>query len=234
MTSELFLAQFRHGFAEMRRIAEHRPETGACAGYGHAAVALDLEHLQVTKDADGDKLYHGARQGVTFPLADALCWLLAVARQYSDAMELEKKGPGEPGGCRGTGGHAQFFTDLCHIQTRAPAGEAAASARNWCLATIGILHGTEADKGCFRGDWMPGSDIPGIARCAGRDRRGRFASGQSRAVREMEGLEPFQRLRRKLDGCLTGSQLARDRAAEALTKVMIPEALDYPRMKRIG
>jgi hypothetical protein len=31
-----------------------------------------------------------------------------------------------------------------------------------------------------------------------------------------------------LDGCLTGAQLAKDRAAEALTKVMIPEALDYP------
>jgi hypothetical protein len=36
------------------------------------------------------------------------------------------------------------------------------------------------------------------------------------------------RLRAKLDGCLTGSQLAKDRAADALTKVMIPEALDYP------
>ena len=35
------------------------------------------------------------------------------------------------------------------------------------------------------------------------------------------------RLRTKLDGCLTGSQLAKDRAAEALTKVMIPAALDY-------
>ncbi len=32
----------------------------------------------------------------------------------------------------------------------------------------------------------------------------------------------------QLDACLTGSRLAKDRAAEALTKVMIPEALDYP------
>jgi hypothetical protein len=43
-----------------------------------------------------------------------------------------------------------------------------------------------------------------------------------------EGLDQFSRLRTRLDGCLTGSQLAKDRAAEALTKVMIPEALDYP------
>jgi hypothetical protein len=32
----------------------------------------------------------------------------------------------------------------------------------------------------------------------------------------------------KLDGCLTGARLAKDRAAESLTSVMIREALDYP------
>jgi len=42
------------------------------------------------------------------------------------------------------------------------------------------------------------------------------------------GLEEFVRLRLKLDGCLTGCRLAKDRAAEALTKVMTREALDYP------
>jgi hypothetical protein len=42
------------------------------------------------------------------------------------------------------------------------------------------------------------------------------------------GLETFMRLRSKLDGCLTGCRLAKDRAAEALTKVMTREALDYP------
>jgi hypothetical protein len=43
-----------------------------------------------------------------------------------------------------------------------------------------------------------------------------------------DGLDQFSRMRVRMDGCLTGSQLAKDRAAEALTKVMIPEALDYP------
>jgi hypothetical protein len=32
----------------------------------------------------------------------------------------------------------------------------------------------------------------------------------------------------KLDGCLTGARLAKDRAAVALSKVMVREALDYP------
>ena len=45
---------------------------------------------------------------------------------------------------------------------------------------------------------------------------------------QFNGLEAFVRLRAKLDGCLTGARLAKDRAADALTKVMIPEALDYP------
>jgi hypothetical protein len=41
-------------------------------------------------------------------------------------------------------------------------------------------------------------------------------------------LQTFQQLRAKLDGCLTGARLAKDRAADALTTVMIPEAPDYP------
>ena len=42
------------------------------------------------------------------------------------------------------------------------------------------------------------------------------------------GYEPFTLRRGKLDGCLTGSRLAKDNAAKALTEVTIPEALDYP------
>jgi hypothetical protein len=42
-----------------------------------------------------------------------------------------------------------------------------------------------------------------------------------------EGYDQFSRLRVRMDGCLTGSHLAKDRAAEALQHVMIPEALDY-------
>ena len=40
--------------------------------------------------------------------------------------------------------------------------------------------------------------------------------------------ETFAQLRASVDHSLAGSRLAKDRAAEALTKVMIPEALDYP------
>jgi len=37
---------------------------------------------------------------------------------------------------------------------------------------------------------------------------------------KFHGLDNYIRLRAKLDGCLTGCRLAKDRAAESLTKVM--------------
>lgn len=38
----------------------------------------------------------------------------------------------------------------------------------------------------------------------------------------------FQTLRAQVDASLKGARLAKDRAARALTQIMIPEALDYP------
>ena len=71
--------------------------------------------------------------------------------------------------------------------------------------------------------------IPGIASVAvdvvDEDGRHPTKAGPCAASK---GLEGFTRLRTKLDGCLTGSALAKDRAAEAMTKIMIPAALDYP------
>jgi hypothetical protein len=35
-------------------------------------------------------------------------------------------------------------------------------------------------------------------------------------------------MQNKLTGCLSGTRLAKDRAAETVSAVMIPAALDYP------
>ena len=43
-----------------------------------------------------------------------------------------------------------------------------------------------------------------------------------------EDAAAFAMLRAKLDAALAGSRLAKDRAAQTLTTIMIPEALDYP------
>jgi len=86
-------------------------------------------------------------------------------------------------------------------------------------------------EGCYHEDELIAleSVIPGITSVP-TDVLGADGSHPMKAgpCASSAGLEPFQRLRTKMDGCLTGSGLAKDRAAEALTKVMIPAALDYP------
>jgi hypothetical protein len=52
--------------------------------------------------------------------------------------------------------------------------------------------------------------------------------GYAASAGEAGASAEFQKLRAKVDGSLAGSRLAKDRAAKALTQVMIPEALDYP------
>ena len=236
MTNELFLAQFENWISEMRRIASDRPGTGACT----LATAMQLwlwtlQHVQTATDADGAKLYHKTRQGVTFPLADALCWLLAARQFILDVVELETKGAENPALADGLAGTAAFYTDLCHVQTARAAGETGRICAE-------IVHGYNRHPAwdetschaCFCADELETLEglIPGIDGSA-RAYSDVFESAEKHPIKagpcvRFAGLEDFVRLRAKLDGCLTGCRLAKDRAAEALTKVMTREALDYP------
>ncbi|MBI5818989.1 MAG: acyl-CoA/acyl-ACP dehydrogenase [Verrucomicrobia bacterium] len=186
MTTKLFVAQFRLWIAELRRIASERPDTGASA----LATAMQLwlwtlDHLRDANDPSGAPLYHNARQGVSFSLADALCWLLAARCQILDVFELEAKGPANPVVAEGLPGQMRFLTDLCHVQAARAAGE----------------------TGRICAELVHGYASPSVSPA---------------------GPKEFVRLRVQLDGCLTGARLAKDRAATALTSVMIPETLDYP------
>ncbi|HWR35352.1 MAG TPA: acyl-CoA dehydrogenase family protein [Clostridia bacterium] len=233
MTNELFLKQFRNWIIEMRAIAAHKPGTGACT----LATAMQLwmwtyNHTQNGTDANGNKLYHGTRQAVTFALADALCWLLASRQQILDAQELEAKGPDNPVVAEGLAGTLQFMTDLCHIQAAKAAGEV---ARICAELVYGYNRHPAWDedgyKGCYQEQELEMLEgvIPGFSACAtdviGVDGTHPHKEGPCPSCR---GLSGFQRIRNKLDGCLTGVMLAKDRAAESLQTVMIPEALDYP------
>ncbi|MGA9626657.1 MAG: acyl-CoA dehydrogenase family protein [Bryobacteraceae bacterium] len=236
MTDELFLAQFRQWIREMRLIANYRPGTGACA----LATAMELwlwslQHLLKATDADGAKLYQTARQGVTFPLADALCWLLSARCQILDVLQLETEGPANPTVAEGLPGLLAFLTDLCHVQSARSAGEV---GRVCAELVFGYNRhpawDTEGCATCYQAGDLDAMEslIPGIASLARGytdviEQDGAHAPKAGPCVR-FEGLDQFSRLRARMDGCLTGSQLAKDRAAEALTKVMIPEALDYP------
>lgn len=233
MVNEVFLAQFRAAIAEMRQIASTKPGTGACS----LATAMQmwmwtLDHLQSAKDADGATLYHTNRQAVSFALADALCWLLAARSFILDTIELEHKGPENPVIAEALPSTVQFFTDLCHVQSARAAGEV---GRICAELNFGYNRHPSWDEegatGCYQNDELVMLEalMPGLASIA-IDVIGPDGSHPKKAgpCAKSEGLEQFVRLRTRLDTCLTGSQLAKDRAAEALTKVMIPAALDYP------
>ncbi|BAH77761.1 acyl-CoA dehydrogenase family protein [Solidesulfovibrio magneticus] len=183
MASDIFLAYVDNYIAEMERVAASNPETGAAS----VAAGLTLwkhtfDFLSANKDADGKKLYHSNRQAVTFPLADALCPLIATRLQILDVLELAAKGPENPVVAEGLEGYVAFFSDLARVQAAKAAGEAA-------KACASLVYG-----------YAP----------AGAD------------------LTAFAGLRAAVDASLAGCGAARERAGQALTQVMIPEALDYP------
>jgi alkylation response protein AidB-like acyl-CoA dehydrogenase len=236
MTNELFLAQFRQWVLDMRRLASERPGTGACTLASAMQLWLwTLHHVMEAKDATGAKLYHKTRQGVTFPLADALCWLLAARQFILDVVELETKGPQNPALAEGLPGLLDFFNDLCHVQSARAAGEVGRTCAE-------LVHGYNRHPAwdetschaCYCASELESLEgiIPGIDGSA-RAYSDVSEEGEAHPLKagpcvRFAGLEDFVRLRAKLDGCLTGSRLAKDRAAEALTKVMTREALDYP------
>lgn len=183
MASDIFLAYVDNYIAEMERVAASHPETGAASvAAGLTLWKHTLDFLSANKDADGKKLYHSNRQAVTFPLADALCPLIATRLQILDVLELAAKGPENPVVAEGLEGYVAFFSDLARIQAAKAAGEAA-------KVCASLIYG-----------YAP----------AGAD------------------LTAFAGLRAAADASLAGCGAARERAGQALTQVMIPEALDYP------
>jgi alkylation response protein AidB-like acyl-CoA dehydrogenase len=233
MTNPVFLAQFREWIKEMRGVASKHPGTGACTLATAMTMWLwTLNRLQHATDADGAKLYQSARQGVTFPLADALCWLAAARCQILDLLELEQRGAEDATVAEGLAGLLNFMTDLCHVQTARASGEV---ARICAELVFGYNRHPAWDEEGYRGcyqeqelDELEGI-IPGIAACATDVIAGDGSHPRKAGpCAKCNGAEQFLRLHQKLDTCLTGVRLAKDRAAETISKLMIPEALDYP------
>jgi alkylation response protein AidB-like acyl-CoA dehydrogenase len=236
MTNPIFLALLKHWVKELRDIAARKPGIGACTlGTAIRLWLWVFNHLKVGKDADGGKLYTNQRHGVTFPLADALGWLLTSRQQILDVLELEKKGPENPVVAEGLEGTVSFLTDLCHVQAARSAGEV---GRICADLVFGFnRHPAWDNKTCK--NYFDEAELdeleslmPGIGAVADSVTDVVPLSGVYPCKRgpcvQFDGYETFIKFRRKLDGCLTGSRLAKDRAAEALMHVMIPEALDYP------
>jgi alkylation response protein AidB-like acyl-CoA dehydrogenase len=232
MTDEVFLAQFRAWIKEMRGIASERPGTGACTLATAMTMWLwTLNYTQHGKDADGGRLYQAQRQAVTFALADALCWLLAVRCQILDVQELEARGADDAVVAEGLAATVQFLSDLCHVQSARASGEASRICAE-------LVYGynrhpawdAEGYKACFLSDELDEYEgfIPGITSVATDVISDGMHPVKAGPCAGCAGSFDFLRLQNKLATCLTGSRLAKDRAAETVAKVMIPEALDYP------
>lgn len=172
---------------------------------------------------------------MTFPLADALCWLLASRQLILDVAELEAKGPQNPSVAEGLEATVAFLNDLAHVQCARAAGEV---SRITTEIVFGYNRHPAWDETschtCYRAEELTSLEgvIPGIAGSA-RAYADVAEPGEDHPCKagpcvKFDGLEDFARLRAKVDGCLTGCRLAKDRAAESLTKVMTREALDYP------
>jgi alkylation response protein AidB-like acyl-CoA dehydrogenase len=233
MINEVFLAQFRTWIAGMRQIASEKPGTGACT----LASAMEMwiwtiGYLQNATDANGNKLYHGQRQGVTFAMADALSWLLASRCQILDVLELEARGAEDAVAAEGLDGTVRFLSDLCHTQAAQAAGEV---SRICAELVFGYNQHPVWDEtentNCFNTSELEALEktMPGIS-CMAIDVLTGDGSHPQKAgpCAGCNGSSEFLRLQNKLAGCLSGSRLAKDRAAETVSKVMIPEALDYP------
>jgi alkylation response protein AidB-like acyl-CoA dehydrogenase len=233
MTSEVFLALFRSWVIGMRRIASSHPGTGACTLASAMNLWLwTLSYLQKSTDPDGNKLYHGQRQGVTFALADALCWLLASRYQIVDVLELEARGHGDAVASEGLAGTVEFLSDLCHTQAAEAAGEVSRICGELVFGYN--AHPTwndQSHKGCFLQCEIAEYEetMPGIAAFAVDVLAANLTHPEKAGpCASCGGASEFLRLQNKLTMCLTGSRLAKDRAAETVSKVMIPAALDYP------
>lgn len=236
MTHEVFLEQLRDWIRDLKSIASTDPETGACAlGTALQLWIWTLKHLQEATDDTGHKLYQSNRQGVTFPMADALCWLLAARHQILDYMELESKGPANPNLAEAMPGILSFYKDLCQVQAARASGEASRICAELVFGyNVHPRWTEEGCKACFNELELEDLEavIPGIEGGAlgytdVMDKDNQHPLKRGPCVR-LDGLETFISMRSRLDACLTGCRLAKDRAAENLSRVMIPEALDYP------
>ena len=196
MTNSLFIAQFECWIKDLMACSAELPGAGAVA----AAMQLwlwTLRHLQ-----NGTKLYQSNRHGITFPLTDALCWLIASRQQILDTVDLGKSGSADPAVADELPGTLAFLRDLCLVQASRAAGETSRICSE-------LIFGYNPHHAWTEQASTAGCDT--TAPCPDTAR-----------------LQAFMCLRSKLDGRLYGYGLAKDRAANALTSVMIPEALDYP------
>ena len=177
----------------LRELAASRPETGACTiASAFELWSWTLHHLRETPQAVDE-------------LTEALSPLLA-ARAF--ALDVAARP------------EVDLQSDLCHVY----AAHVAASTAAMCAELVfgyrrHLVWDAEGCGACFAGDDLDELEafIPGIA-AGTRASADVVEADGSHPIKagpcvNFNGIEGFVRLRNKLDGCLTGARLAKDRAA---------------------
>ena len=222
VASPALAAIVRAWTSELRQIAVDHPSTGACT----VATALKLwswtahhwaQERAAVRAVRPDEL-PDLRAG---ELAEAFCWLAAARCQIVDAAHDAHAALAAVTGAR------EFFSDLCHVQAARSAGAAATICAE---LVFGYRHhprwDAEGCAACYRADDLDALEglIPGISSSARPEDDVIEADGSHAAkagpCARFDGLEPFIRLRTRLDACLTGARLTKDRAADALPRVL--------------
>jgi hypothetical protein len=192
----------------LRELASEQPDSGACT----LASALELWSWTMDHFRTGE----GARAESASRAADVLAETLApllAARCF--VMDLEAT----------PAARTQLRADLSQVYaSRAAAQTGAACAELVFGYRRHLVWDAEGCASCFSGDELDDLEamIPGIASGARMSSDVVEADGSHPSKRgpcaHFEGVEAFTRLRSRLDGCLTGAGIARDRAAAALAR----------------
>jgi hypothetical protein len=196
---------------ELREVAATHPESGACT----LATSFQLWSWTVNYFRAGQGMHTpGATQALD-ELAEGICPLLA-ARCF--VLEIT-------GETSATPAKDELRADLCHVY----AAHAAATAGTLCAELVfgsrrHLVWDAEGCAVCFRADDLDELEglMPGIASGARGfgdviEDDGSHAAKAGPCAR-IDGVDAFVRLRSRLDGCLTGSRLAKMRAAASLAR----------------
>ncbi len=165
-----FLKEFQAWTEEMNQLAHSLPHTGIRS----LAAAMQLWHwtllqLRQQTDSRGVRLFCDARQGVTFPMADALCWLLAARSLTLDALELEKSS--RQGAV--TASVLSLLFDLSTIASVRAAGSVEQTCASLLLGYDGRFTVSAATRGVFN-DLRTKLELSLCGAMAVRDRAARF------------------------------------------------------------
>jgi hypothetical protein len=213
-----FLSLLPAWIRELRESASHRPGTGACT----LATALELWSWTMYYFRSGEGARAESASRAVDELAEALCPLVA-ARCL--ALEVAAEAAAAPS--------ADFplRTDLCHVNAAHAAAQAGAACAELVFGYRRHL-GWDAEgcAACYAGDELDDLEavMPGIASgartCADVVEADGSHPAKAGPCARFDGVEGFTKIRRRLDGCLTGARLARDRAAAALAGSLVTAA----------